>query len=481
MVFPVVGGDGKPTGYEIDNSLRFNDDDAPRLTKTFSSSGNRRTVTFSAWFKLSTLGTLRYIFANNGADSIHFDTNDFLNIELAGAAEGYLFTNKKFRDVSAWYHIVVAVDTTQGTASNRLKLYINGSQETSFSDSTNPDQNLQTGFAENVQHAIGMRSANVDRHFDGYLAEVNFVDGSALDSTYFGETNDNGVWIPKEPDVSSYGTNGFFQQYKQSGTGTDSSGMGADTSGQDNHFAVTNLAAIDVTTDTPTNNFNTLNPLVPHHSIFNDTTEGNTGLSSSGVELRGGHFGTTIMPSNGKWYFEVKILTTGSSDRTGLSIANFESVVGDDHIEGGDFKGFTISTGTTGRVAVTNGSSTAETDISGYQFSDDDIAIFAVDMDASTPRVYVGKNGTWFTTSAASGGNPATNTGYFEVVLGNGFSVGARHSAGSSTSQSYLYNFGQPAFSISSGNADANGYGNFEYSVPSGYYSINTKNLAEFG
>ena len=125
MVFPVVGGDGKPTGYDIDNSLRFNDDDAPRLTKTFSSSGNRRTVTFSAWFKLSTLGTIRYIFANNGADSIHFDTNNFLNIELAGAAEGYLFSNRKFRDVSAWYHIVVAVDTTQGTDSNRLKLYVN--------------------------------------------------------------------------------------------------------------------------------------------------------------------------------------------------------------------------------------------------------------------------------------------------------------------------------------------------------------------
>jgi hypothetical protein len=102
-------------------------------------------------------------------------------------------------------------------------------------------------------------------------------------------------------------------------------------------------------------------------------------------------------------------------------------------------------------------------------------------MDASTPRVYVGKNGTWFTTSAATGGNPASDTGYFETILGNHFSVGAKHSAGTSTSQSYLYNFGQPAFSISSGNADANGYGNFEYAVPSGYYAICTKNLAEYG
>ena len=165
-------------------------------------------------------------------------------------------------------------------------------------------------------------------------------------------------------------------------------------------------------------------------------------------------------------------------------IANFESVAGDDHIEGGDFKGFTISTGTLGRIAVTDGSTTAETDISAYQYSDNDIAIFAVDMDASTPRVYVGKNGTWFTTSAGSGGNPASDTGYFEVNLstgGSGFSVGARHSAGSSAAQSYLYNFGQPAYTISSGNSDANGYGNFEYAVPSGYYAICTKNLAEFG
>ena len=330
-----------------------------------------------------------------------------------------------------------------------------------------------------------MRSANVDRHFDGYLAEVNFVDGSALDPTYFGETNDNGVWIPKKPDVSSYGTNGFFQQYKQSGTGTDSSGMGADTSGQDNHFAVTNLAAIDVTTDTPTNNFNTLNPLVPHHSIFDAETQGNTGLSSSGVQLQGGYMGSTIMPTSGKWYFEVNILSiSNSSDRTGIAIPRFDSVTGITHIEGGDYAGFTLSTGSNGRVFVTEGSSTTETDNSEYVFNGASVAIFAVDMDASTPRVYVGKNGTWFTTSAGSGGNPATNTGYFEANLstgGSGFSVGARHSAGSSASQSMLYNFGQPAYTISSGNSDANGYGNFEYAVPSGYYAICTKNLAEYG
>ena len=311
MVFPVVGGDGKPTGYDIDNSLRFEDGDAPRLTKTFSSSGNRRTVTFSAWFKLSNLGIIRHIFSNNGADFINLESDDTLSVQLAGSAEGYLYSNRVFRDSSAWYHIVVAVDTTQGTASNRLKLYINGVQETSFSATSNPNQNLETGFAENVQHAIGMRSANVDRHFDGYLAEVNFVDGSALDPTYFGETDNNGVWIPKKPNVSSYGTNGFYMQFQQTGTSANSSGIGADTSGNDHHFAVTNLAATDVTTDTPTNNFATVNSLTETQGVI-DFSEGNTQIAGN-TSTQGSARSSIQIPPSGKWYIESEFDAIGGS------------------------------------------------------------------------------------------------------------------------------------------------------------------------
>ena len=507
MVFPVVGGT-QDTGYEISNSFRTGASSSTPtsnayLKNTLSSAATEETFTVSAWVKLSgTLGNSFYIWGGNQPNSSPYQYSYFRFIDTSGTAsqtihfkgtqdDGTNFdieSNALFRDPSAWYHAVLSVDTTQGTASNRVKIYINGSQLTSLQTSNYPSQNAGIRSSSNgAMQTVGTwnyENTNYAPNDDGYISEFYFIDGQALDPTYFGETNDNGVWTPKNY-TGTYGTHGVRFEFKQTGSGTNSSGIGADTSGNDNHFAVTNSATTDITTDTPTNNFCTLNPLVPHHSIFDAETEGNTGLSSSGVQLRGGYMGSTIMPTSGKWYFEVKIVSiTNSTDRTGIAIPRFESVTGDDHIEGGDYAGFTLSTGSTGRVFVTEGSSTTETDNSDYAFVNNDIAIFAVDMDASTPRVYVGKNGTWFTTSAGSGGNPASDTGYFEVNLntgGSGFSVGARHSAGASAAQSYLYNFGQPAYTISSGNSDANGYGNFEYAVPSGYYSICTKNLAEYG
>ena len=476
-----IGGNQLDTGYQVDNSLRLNDDDQAHLTRTNSSAGNQKTMTWSFWVKRSTIaqdfagGPLFGCGTVDGDEfTWSFRSNAiYLRWKATNGTSGDFTTTQKLRDCSAWYHIMLALDSTQGTNTNRVKFYLNGNQITNFNESNYPAQNIDFKTNGTVEQSIG-EFPRTSGTLDGYLTEYYFIDGSQKQPSDFGEFNDNGVWIPKAYE-GTFGSNGYYLDFE------DASNFGKDVSGNSNNWSPQNFTATDLTTDTCTNNFNTLNPLVPHHTIFNDTTEGNTGLSSSGVQLRGGHFGTTIMPSNGKWYFEVKILSTGSSDRTGLSIANFESVVGDDHIEGGDFKGFTISTGTLGRIFVTDGSSTAETDISGYQFFDDDIAIFAVDMDATTPRVYAGKNGTWFTTSAASGGNPATNTGFFEVKLGNHFSVGARHSAGTSTSQSYLFNFGQPAFTISSGNSDSEGYGNFEFAVPSGYFAINTKNLSEYG
>jgi len=480
------GGATQATGYEVSNSIRLNDNDSQYLYRTFDSEPtSRRTFTASLWVKRSNLGFNTTFFnastTNNFYDqALMFDSNDNLRtINVASGSDAIqVITNRKFRDVSAWYHIVLAVDTTEAAVADGVKFYINGVQETSFGTTTYT-QNATYELGRNGSTtAIGRQQLNGTQYFDGYMAEINYVDGQQLAPTDFGETNNNGVWIPKEYE-GTYGTNGFFLKF------ADSSDGGVDSSGNGNDFTATNLTAQDNTTDTPTNNFCTLNPLVPHNSIFAAETEGNTGLSSSGVELNGGYMGATIMPTSGKWYFEVKIVSiTNSTDRTGIAIPRFDSVTGDDHIEGGDYAGFSVSTGTVGRVFVTEGSSTTETDNSDYAFSDDDIAIFAVDMDASTPRVYVGKNGTWYTTSAGSGGNPASDTGYFEVNLstgGSGFSVGARHSAGASAAQSYLYNFGNPAFSISSGNSDANGYGNFEYAVPSGYYALCTKNLAEYG
>ena len=460
MVFPVVGGDGKPTGYEIDNSLRFEDGDAPRLTKTFSSSGNRRTVTFSAWFKLSNLGIIRHIFSNNGADFINLESDNTLSVQLAGSAEGYLYSNRVFRDPSAWYHIVVAVDTTQGTASNRLKLYINGVQETSFSDSSNPNQNLETGFAENVQHAIGMRSANVDRHFDGYLAEVNFVDGSALDPTYFGETDDNGVWIPKKPDVSSYGTNGFYMQFQQTGTSANSSGIGADTSGNDNHFSVGNITSIDVTTDTPQNNFCTLS------SVDNDgvvLSEGNCNFDTSSGNNEGVR--GTIGVQNGKWYYECKI--TGSA---GMSAGNIGYSRPEVPVTSGPASVLGLFANGSSTFGLYNNSSGKTSLDASAGIGQNDIIGVALDLDSSTKTIAYYRNGS-IMGSAQTINASILGDFLLPVMLDDG---GVNDVVGS-------FNFGNPTFSISSGNADANGYGNFEYAPPSGYYSLCTKNLAEFG
>jgi len=459
MVFPVVGGDGKPTGYEIDNSLRFEDGDAPRLTKTFSSSGNRRTVTFSAWFKLSNLGIIRHIFSNNGADFINLESDNTLSVQLAGSAEGYLYSNRVFRDPSAWYHIVVAVDTTQGTASNRLKLYINGVQETSFSDSSNPNQNLETGFAENVQHAIGMRSANVDRHFDGYLAEVNFVDGSALDPTYFGETDDNGVWIPKEPDVSSYGTNGFYMQFQQTGTSANSSGIGADTSGNDHHFAVTNLAATDVTEDTPTNNFCTLS------SVDNDgvvLSEGNCNFDTSSGNNEGVR--GTIGVQNGKWYYECKI--TGSA---GMSAGNIGYSRPEVPVTSGPASVLGLFANGSSTFGLYNNSSGKTSLDASAGIGQNDIIGVALDLDSSTKTIAYYRNGS-IMGSAQTINASILGDFLLPVMLDDG---GVNDVVGS-------FNFGNPTFSISSGNTDGK-YGNFEYAPPSGYYALCTKRLAEFG
>ena len=452
MVFPVVGGDGKPTGYEIENSLRFNDDDAPRLTKTFSSSGNRRTVTFSAWFKLSNLGIIRHIFSNNGADFINLESDNTLSVQLAGSAEGYLYSNRVFRDPSAWYHIVVAVDTTQGTASNRLKLYINGVQETSFSATSNPNQNLETGFAENVQHAIGMRSANVDRHFDGYLAEVNFVDGSALDPTYFGETDDNGVWIPKEPDVSSYGTNGFYMQFQQTGTSANSSGIGADTSGNDHHFAVTNLAATDVTEDTPTNNFCTLS------SVDNDgvvLSEGNCNFDTSSGNNEGVR--GTIGVQNGKWYYECKI--TGSA---GMSAGNIGYSRPEVPVTSGPASVLGLFANGSSTFGLYNNSSGKTSLDASAGIGQNDIIGVALDLDSSTKTIAYYRNGS-IMGSAQTINASILGDFLLPVMLDDG---GVNDVVGS-------FNFGNPTFSISSGNTDGK-YGNFEYAPPSGYYALKT-------
>ena len=453
MPFPVLGSNSAVAEFAIDNSVRFNDDDSPILEKTFDSAGNQKTNTFSCWFKLSTLGTLRYIFSNTGNDSIHFDTNDNLFIELSGASNGYLFfTNQKWRDVSAWYHLVFVLDTTNATASNRMKLYLNGEDITSTAaDSSNPSLNLDTNFSKNIKHGIGYRSANNDRYFDGYISEVYFIDGSALAPTEFGETNDNGVWIPKRFS-GSYGTNGFFLEFQDSGN------LGDDTSGNGNDFTATNLTATDQTTDTPTNNFCTMNSLASESGIT--FSEGNLKITSS---TDGAGCGSTMAVKNGKWYFEVKY-----SDNANYGIGL------------GRTTEYTSSVGytSTSYNIDEGGNKTHNSSFSNiFTLSGSNIIGFALDCD--NQKIHFSQNGNWYNNNNSSTTLDPNNPDYSSVNVDE--EMFAIYSHFATSSATVEFNFGNPTFTISSGNTDGNGYGNFEYAVPSGYYSLCTKNLAEYG
>ena len=326
MVFPVVGGDGKPTGYDIENSLRFNSADNAYLNRTPSSEGNKRTYTLSFWAKIT---------AEYGTDT---STNNFFTARNSGGytsgiqqisgghiqafiysdtgGEGYklrLVTNAAYYDPAAWYHFVLAVDTTQGTASNRAKLYVNGSQVSSFSTETYPDQNFDSHINDDVPHYMGNKDGSND-DYEGHLAEFYLIDGTQYAASNFGETDDNGVWIPKETTGLSFGTNGFFMEFQQTGTSANSSGKGADTSGQDNHYDDNNMTAEDITVDTPTNNFATLNPLNIRQGIGTTFQEGNCQVkSATSGSSTAGAFSTIAGLKSGKWYAEFKPTVVGTN------------------------------------------------------------------------------------------------------------------------------------------------------------------------
>ena len=476
-----VGGGGLAT-----NSLRFNKASSDSLTRTPSSNGSKTTNTISFWLKRSLFsgGTDQRLFSQlytggsgNPDDYISFDNVDRINFQFygngsSGVNNGYLVTNRVFRDNAAWYHIVAVQDTTNGTSGDRLRLYINGVRETSFSTENYPSQNTQGGAINNTSYPlfIGQRG-NSAGYFDGYMAEYCFIDGQALAPTSFGEFNgDSGVWNPIDVSGLTFGTNGFYLQFEESGTGTNASGMGADTSGNDNHFAVNNLTAIDQTTDTCTNNFATLNSLdgflgnstfSEGNLRFNTETAGNVTWARS-----------TQGMTSGKFYFEAFLQTAADHNYIGISDRASPSISGTYFGDGAYDYGYKSSNG----QKKNNSSSSSY----GNTYTTNDTVMCAVDLD--NLKVYFGKNGTW-----QNSGNPASGS----TGTGAAFTITAPSSTnsgdyffcvadGTTTNNSrWICNFGNPPYAISSGNADSNGYGNFEYAVPSGYLSLNTKNLSE--
>ena len=504
MVFPVVGGT-QDTSYEIENSLRPGGGDNHHLSMVYSSAAsdaNRRKFTFSGWIKLgqaahysTSYDNDRYLLASTDASAsttsigYGYTAADFHLYD--GRSGTYIYTTSKFRDPSAWYHLVVKYDSTQSTASDRIFIYVNGvSQTLAYSNSGDPEVDLNTAvdffsagdnvdatsadsgnFVHNVNGYMNSGFGAAAGGFDGYFADWYLLDGQALAPTEFAETNDNGVWVPKKY-TGTFNSHSFHLEFKQTGSSANSSGIGADTSGQDNHFKVgvnSTLAAVDITTDTPTNNFAVANPLGSNASAFAEGNTKTTGDTGSSYSLGSS---SSIGFKNGKWYMEFKVSDVGNNTFIGLmKDGNHLSVAGDYQYPLGN-----LFYRHDGDKLSGSGSGFGVDTTYGDSFTDNDIIGVAADMD--NRNLYFYKNGTIqnsgtaaFTSSLISstaGSSIEDDTYYFFFTAGYNDSI-------------LFHNYGQPSFSISSGNTDANGYGNFEYSVPSGYYALCTKNLAEYG
>ena len=471
MVSFILPGNSASGEYEVANSLRFNSGSSDSLEYNQSTPTNAKKFTISVWCKFSGESANAQEIIAGGTDGsnetfLRYTSNETIQFrhDHASDTNWQLQTTAKFRDPSAWLHLVAAVDTTQGTASNRVKLYVNGSQITDLGTENYPAQNEETFLNKaSATVKIGQQAYTNSGFFDGYMTEFVFIDGQALDPTSFGkfDSDSPNIWKPKNVSGLTFGTNGFYLNVPGPSTGQNANGLGGDSSGNDNHFGSSGLSAVDRVTDTCTNNFATLNPIYATGDFT--FTEGNLQVDDKTTSNDKSTI-STIGFNQGKWYLEFKIIDQGGRgylgftdgvDR-GLAEGNIRSSPAE---YGMYMPAFSSSSDTSGTANSNLGTAT-----------DNDIICFA--FDADNGQLFMSKNGNIDTSSTA------TITG---ITTGNNFHFFINETASNADVSGYSINFGNPAYSISSGNSDANGYGNFEYSVPSGYYALNTKNLAEFG
>lgn len=430
---------------------------------------NRKKFTGSAWVKRARAsGTEAIIWT--GSDSNNWTMFKFTNSNLLAQFRNsssdvvFLQTNRVFRDTSSWYHIVCAVDTTQATASDRVKLYVNGVQETSFSTATYPSQNLDLDTT--TEQKVGLQ--HTTQYFDGSMSHVHFTDGTAYDASAFGETDaTTGEWVGKTSPSVTYGTNGFF--ILKDGNGI------TDQSGEGNDFTLGGGTLTDLK-DNPDNVFCTANPLARYSGNLN-YSNGNTTTTGSANDWTMGS--STMGASTGKWYYEYKLTTIGTGSgyfKMGfISDEAFSSTAG--HIAQSALDGGYAFYCQNGNLevrtndAVISGYSTSDL---GVSFSMGDIMCLAVDMD--NKRAYFRKNDDAWIKSA----NPVTGT--------NGLDISADYTAGKTMIPAFaIYypgvaslNFGNGYFgttAVSSAGTNASDNGIFEYDVPTGYTALSTKGL----
>ena len=474
------------SGYEVSNSIMFNTADSAYLNfkDTSNSAGNTglTTYTISVWCKISQgfETSSRWIFgagsASSDNDYVLWTSGDVLKHSFDTESSGNVIWEPKFRDPAAWQHIVITVDTTQATAANRVKAYANG-VELDKSGESYPSQNYVTSFGKGqIDHRIGARAYSATGHYGGYMSEFNFIAGQALGPGHFGEVDPDtpNTWRPKKYN-GTYGNLGAYLEFKQSAVGSGStSTIGADTSGNGNHYTSTNVATTDQMTDTCTNNFCTFNPIFSGQR--GSFAEGNMKLTTNvqGSDNYGQSVLGTFLLESGKWYWEIEVDAVGSGGNAGIGAA--------ERIDAGVYKNGHNLLGSTGNVTYKSDGNIqvgGGSNISNSSYTSGDIISVALDLDNS--RIYWAKNGTYQsngtgTGDPANGTNPVTLTSAYEDRW-----VPFCSKDDTSNNATFISNFGNYPVAISSGNSDDNGYGNFEYDVPSGFYALCTQNLAQYG
>jgi hypothetical protein len=440
----IVAGSASPLllssagGYNLTRSLRLRSSASAYLNRTPASAGNRRTWTYSAWVKRGRLNATQYILESGSADTatdrfiIRFNSDNTILVTRAGTADR--ITTQVFRDPSAWYHIIVAVDTTQATADNRIKLYINGSQVTSFSSLSNPSQNADTGVNAVTPQNIGRSQVDGGDYFDGYQAEINLVDGQALTPSSFGANSPTtGVWQPKKY-AGTYGTNGFYLPFTNNSTTTT---LGNDFSGNGNNWTTNNISltagsTYDSMTDVPTltsataSNFPTLNPLDIQST--SELPSGGNLNANGGNNMRA----TMACASTGKYYYEYTRTNTTDAAHTGIFATSSP-----------------ITSLTSGSMLYRNDGTLFENDVpvitSWATYTTNDVIGVAVNCDTSQISFY--KNNTL----------QGTRSFVSQITSSNAI-FAIRNNTGATAS----VNFGQRPFA---------------YTPPTGFVALNTFNL----
>ena len=439
------------------------------LTKSAATPTNRKKYTVSFWCKKALFGINQYVLntASDGSNrlGILFNTSEQLEIygQTSGSENAYVRPTRLFRDSSAFYHIVVAVDTTQSTAADRVKIYVNGTLETVMTSTNYPSQNADLESHRN--HYIGGYGVSSNYYFGGCLAHFHFVDGTAYPASTFGETDSvSGIWKPKTAPSVTYGNVGYFLKFENSGN------LDLDSSGNNISFSTSGTLTQNV--DTPSNNFITINPLdnyYPACTFSNGNTTVATGNNYSYCQ-------STIYVNTGKYYWEVKAVSKSSgADEFMIGIQGKSATAtnspaqsnnGITYYKDGDTYGF-------GGGATSYGNS--------YTVGD----IIGVALDCDNNKLYFSKNGTWQNSGDPTSG--ATGTGALAITDPNDVPQGGYSPVGgayTNVSHTLSFNFGQGFFgttAVASANADDGGLGIMEYDVPANYRVLCTKNIKDYG